>query len=117
MKLVFLNRWALRLQPLHRVCLLLAVVGWGAVAWLLLVSQDPHSLAIRLLLILTLWTMLLVSFINLFKSPAPVVLPSLGWRDRFVARLVHQLYYFMAAAFAGVTLVAFALTAKLLLLS
>ena len=117
MKLVFLNRWALRLQPLHRVCLLLAMVGWGVLAWLLLVSNDLHSLAIRLLLVLILWIMLLVSFINLFKAPAPVVLPSLGWRHRLVARLLYGLYCGMAAVFAGITLIAMALTAKLLLLS
>jgi hypothetical protein len=117
MKLVSLNRWALRLQPLHRICLPLAIAGWVILAWQLLVSSDPKSLVIRLLIILTLWAMVLVSFINLFKSPAPAVLPSLDWRHRLGARFLYGLYYLMTLVFAGIVLVAVALTVKLLLLS
>ncbi|MES2604481.1 MAG: hypothetical protein V4603_06050 [Pseudomonadota bacterium] len=116
MKLVFLHSLAVRLLPLRTPCLLIAGIGWGVVAWLLLDTDDPHSRAIRLLLVLTMWAMLLFSFVNLFKSPAPVVLPSLQWRERLVARLLYWLYCGMTFFFVGVVLVAVSLSVKLLLL-
>jgi hypothetical protein len=117
MKLLLLHRWALRLLPLRKICLLVAVAGWAVLAVLLLDADDPHAFTIRLLLLLTLWALLLFSFISLFKTAAPVVLPALNWQERLLARLQFWLFYGMACTFVVLVLVALSLSLKLLLLN
>ena len=110
-----LYSWAVRLLPFYNATLVVAALGALASAGLLLGLDNLHALAIRLSLLLTMWALTLFAFINLFRNPAPLLLPALHWRDRLLARLQLGLYYFMALAFCGLMSAVITLSVKLVL--
>lgn len=112
--LASLHGWALRLSPFYNICLVAAAVGSLVSAGLLLGLDDLHALAIRCSLLLTMWALTLFAFVNLFRNPAPLLLPALAWRERLLTRLQLGLYYLMALAFAVLAVTVFSLSVKLL---
>ena len=115
MMLQLLHRLALRLLPLYSASLLAAAVGSLVSAGLLLGLDNLQALAIRFALLLTMWALTLFAFINLFKNPAPVLLPALSWSERMLIRLQLGLYYFMALGFCVLVAVVFSLSVKMLM--
>ncbi len=110
---VRLHNWALRLLPLYKACLVAAAVGALLSAALLLGLENLHALSIRLSLLFTMWALTLFAFVNVFKKPAPLLLPALNWREKMLTRLQIGLYYFMTLAFCVLVMSVLSLSVKL----
>lgn len=113
MKLHSLHKWALKLHPLRTPGMLVAIASWIALALLLLDTADAHAMAIRLLLILSMWALLLFAFTSLFSTPPPAVLPALRWQDRWLAKLQFWLFCAMALSYGVVVVMVVGLSVKL----
>lgn len=111
-----LHRLALRLQGLERHAQFVVAIAGVSAAWLLIDTPQAHNLPLRVLLIVAMWALLLVSFVRLFLAPPPVVLPALGWFDRWLAKLQRALFSLMRWAFLLVVVVVASLSFKLLLI-
>jgi hypothetical protein len=113
MNLHSFHRWALKLQPLRIPSMGVAAASWVVLAVLLLDATDEHALAVRLLLILSLWALLLIAFISLFNTSPPAVLPALRWQDRWFAKLQYWLFCAMALSYGVVVVMVLGLSVKL----
>jgi hypothetical protein len=114
--MLLLQLCALRLLPLQKVCYVIAVLSWLLCIALLLDKGDPHALGIRLDLIVSMWSLMLLAFIDLFKAPAPLVLPALRWRERCYARFKYGLFVAMTISYALLFLVVVGASVKLVFL-
>jgi hypothetical protein len=112
--LLLLQTWALRLRPLQKACYAIAALSWLLCIALLLDKADSHALSIRLDLILSMWSLMLLAFINLFKAPAPLVLPALSWRERCYARIKYSLFLAMTVTYGLLFCVVLGITVKLI---
>lgn len=110
-----LHRLALRLQGLERHAQFVVAIAGALAAWLLIDAPQAHNLPLRVLLIVAMWALLLVSFVRLFLVPPPVVLPALGWVDRWRAKLQRALFTLMRWAFLVIVVLVASLSIKLLL--
>ena len=116
MMLFRLHQFALRLLPLRPLCLLLACTGFAVSVFALLTTASQHSQLLRMALVLTLWSLLLFAFIQLFKNiPAPV-LPKDRWFVRFRTHIKLALYQLLALGVAGLGVMLISMSLKLLLL-
>ena len=111
-----LHKFAKTLLPLRGACLIFAMVGVLTGAYSLFREATIDSPSLRIAIVLTLWSLLLFAFIQLFqKIPAPV-LP----KDRLVERLRSHvklgLYQLLALGVAGLGIVLVTMSFKLLLL-
>ena len=113
MNLHSLHQWALKLQPLRTPSMLVAATSWAILALLLFDTTDAHAMAIRLLLILSMWALLLFAFTSLFSTPPPAVLPALRWQDRWIAKLQFWLFCAMALSYGLVVAMVIGLSVKL----
>lgn len=116
MLLLTLNKAAIRLLPLRTACAIVTAMGWLVLVWIMVKSAEENSLLLRLTLVITLWSLLLVAFISLFQAVPPPPLPALKWHERLGMRLRLSLHYFMAIAFLALALSVLGITAKLILL-
>jgi len=111
MLLYQLHTFALRLLPLRLWSLGAAFLGILLTAFGLLQQSDEPPLLLRLALVLTLWGLLVYSFLSLFRHPPPLVLPHDRLRERVRTRLRLGAYYLLAAmvTFTGLTLLSMSL--------
>lgn len=93
--------------------MLVAAISWAILALLLVDTADAHDVAIRLLLILSMWALLLFAFTSLFSTPPPAVLPALHWQDRWIAKLQFWLFCAMALSYGLVVAMVIGLSVKL----
>jgi hypothetical protein len=93
--------------------MVVAATSWGILALLLVDPADAHDVAIRLLLILSMWALLLFAFTSLFSTPPPAVLPALRWQDRWIAKLQFWLFCAMALSYGLVVAMVIGLSVKL----
>jgi hypothetical protein len=93
--------------------MLVAAISWAILALLLVDTADAHDVAIRLLLILSMWALLLFAFTSLFSTPPPAVLPALRWQDRWIAKLQFWLFCAMALSYGLVVAMVIGLSVKL----
>lgn len=111
-----LHKFARTLLPLRKWCLLFALAGIGAGVFALLRSATMDSPLLRIAIILTLWSLMLFAFIQLFqKIPAPV-LPKDSFIDRLRGHVKLGLYQLLALGIAALGIVLVTMSFKLLLL-
>ena len=68
-----LHRLARKLLPLRAWCLLLALAGILLSTYAIIVAEPEASPLLRIAIVLTLWSLLVFAFIQLFQNiPAPV---------------------------------------------
>lgn len=116
MLLFRLHKLARTLLPLRRWCLLLTLVGVLAGGFALFEAATMDSPLLRFAIVLTLWSLLLFAFIQLFqKIPAPV-LPRDSFIERMRSHLKLGLYQLLALGVAAVGIMLVTMSLKLLLL-
>lgn len=111
MLLYRLHTLALRLWHLRSWCLAGALLGVLLAGYALLQNGDEPTLLLRLALVLTLWALLLFSFLSLFRFPPPLLLPHDRLWERVRTRFRLVGYHLLAAmvAFTGLTLLSMSL--------
>ena len=110
-----LHKLANHLLPLRTGCLLLALTGILSSVFALLSAQDQSSPLLRIAILVTLWSLLLFAFIQLFKKiPAPV-LPKDPFVDRLRGHVKLGLYRLLALGVAALGLTLVSMSLKLLL--
>src|SRR5690606_377527 len=95
-------------------CLGLGVAGVGLSAYALIEPSSPHSALLRLSLLLTLWSLMLFSFIRLFQEIPPPVLPKDRFLERLRARVKLGLYQLLALGVVVLGVVLLGASLKLL---
>ncbi|MES2624050.1 MAG: hypothetical protein V4628_02105 [Pseudomonadota bacterium] len=116
MLLLRIHKFALRLKPLRFWCLLLVVAGVVLIGYALLIAENASSSLLRMAIVMTLWSLLLFAFIQLFQNiPAPV-LPKDRFIDRVRSHIKLGLYQLLAVGVALVGVVLLSMSLKLLLL-
>jgi hypothetical protein len=111
-----LHKFAQTLLPLRKLCVLLALAGVLAVVYSLLRNDSVAAPVLRIAIVLTLWSLLLFAFIQLFQNiPAPV-LPKDHFIDRLRSHLKLGLYQLLALAIAALGILLVMMSFKLLLL-
>jgi hypothetical protein len=111
-----LHKFARTLLPLRKWFMIFAMLGVLVSAVVLLREARMDSPLLRITIVLTLWSLLLFAFIQLFQNiPAPV-LP----KDRFIERLRSHvklgLYQLLALGIAALGIVMVTMSFKLMLL-
>lgn len=111
MLLFQLHSLALRLLFLRRWCLAAALLGVLLTGFALLQTSDDPPLLLRLALVLTLWGLLVFTFLSLFRFPPPLLLPHDSLWERVRTRLRLAGYHLLAAmvTFTGLTLLSMSL--------
>lgn len=111
-----LHKLAQTLRPLRRWCLLSALAGVLLSVFALLRTDTIASPLLRFAIVLTLWSLLLFAFIQLFQNiPAPV-LPKDNFIERLRSRVKLGLYQLLALGVAGLGIMLVTMSFKLLLL-
>ncbi len=111
-----LHKFAQTLLPLRKWCVFFAVAGMLTGAYSLFREATIDSPSLRMAIVLTLWSLLLFAFIQLFqKIPAPV-LPKDRFLDRLRSHIKLGLYQLLALGVAGLGIVLITMSFKLLLL-
>lgn len=113
--LLHLHRLALRLLALRPFCLALAAGGLLSGIYAALSDNSPWSWQLRLSLILSIWSLMLYAFLQLFRELPPPVLPQLGWFERLRDRLRLLAYQALALLVLGLTLLLLQMSLKLLM--
>lgn len=116
MFLLSLNRLALRLQPLRTAAAVTTGIGWAVMVWILVAGKEEHSLLLRVTLVVTLWSLLLVAFISLFQTLPPPLLPALKWHERLLLRVRIWVFQLMGLMFLALVLSIAGISVKLMLL-
>lgn len=117
MFLLTLNRLAHRLQPLRTPCAIITGLGWAVMVWVLVAGKDAYSLLLRTTLVVTLWSLLVFAFINLFQTLPPPPLPALKWHERLMSRIRLWLFYVMSGVFLALVLSVGGISVKLMMLA
>jgi hypothetical protein len=111
-----LHKFAKTLLPLRKFCVLIALAGVLTGAYALLRTDSIESPLLRIAIVLTLWSLLLFAFIQLFQNiPAPV-LPKDRFIDRMRSYVKLGLYQLLALGIAALGIILVTTSFKLLLL-
>lgn len=112
-----LHKLARRLLFIRSWCLLLVVAGALLSTFALLwTAEDEATPLLRVGIIMTLWSLLLFAFIQLFQNiPAPV-LPKDRLLDRMRSHVKLGLYHLLAVGVAAIGVLLLSMSLKLLLL-
>ena len=111
-----LHKFAQTLLPLRKWCLLFAMTGVFCGTYALLREATMDSPLLRIAIVLTLWSLLLFAFIQLFQNiPAPV-LPKDRLLDRLRSHIKLGLYQVLALGVAALGIMLITMSFKLLLL-
>ncbi|MDT8398794.1 MAG: hypothetical protein RQ899_09285 [Pseudomonadales bacterium] len=108
-----LHRLAFRLEGLKPV-VIAAIVGFVALIVFALVDGREHRGLLILSVIATIWTMLLLALIEMFRSLPPAPTTQDGFFRRLKLRLKHGFFALLALLTALVTVLLIGLTFKLL---
>ncbi len=114
MLLYQLHTLALRLLPLRPWCLAGATLGIVLTAYALFESGDSPPLLLRLSLALTLWMLMLFSFLSLFQRIPSPVLPHDPWWERVKSRTHLAFYHLLALLVALTSIILLSMSLKLL---
>lgn len=107
---------ARRLLPLRSYCMLLAVVGVVLTGFALLTTRHYAERFLSIAVLLTLWSLMLFAFIQLFQHiPAPV-LPLDKPLERLRGRIKLWLFKLLAVIVAALGLTLVSMSIKLLLI-
>jgi hypothetical protein len=111
-----LHKFARMLLPLRRWCLVFVMAGVLTGGYALLQEATIDSPSLRIAIVLTLWSLLLFAFIQLFqKIPAPV-LPKDRLLERLRSHVKLGLYQLLAFGVAALGILLVTMSFKLLLL-
>lgn len=111
-----LHRLAVAIFPARKFFLFLAGAGLLSGLYAAVAVDDLYSWQLRLSFVFALWALMLFSFVQLFRTIPPPVLPKLGFFERLAGRLRLLPYHVLGLVIIGLTLLLVQMSLKLLML-
>lgn len=100
-----LKRIAVRLAPIRKWVLLLAIVALGAIAYVLSTSQtQAEDIYLIPTLVLFIWSLTVYSFLGVFSNIPPMPISGQTLLRRLLMRVKRFFYYVLLTLFAAMSL-------------